>query len=126
MRDRLATAGVRAAVAARVTRAGSDHSPAALGALLGVLEGVEQSGLARRGRFDRRGRYRRRLAAVAVAVREPRSHLGGHDPELLLLLDRQEALAHPAEDVVDDRLRDADVGVVRHPTRLETHVRELR
>ena len=57
---------------------------------------------------------------------ETRLHLGGQDARLLLLVGRQELLAHPAEDVVDDRLRDADVGVVRHPRRLEAHVAELR
>src|ERR1051325_9875843 len=44
------------------------------------------------------------------------------DPDLLLLVCRQELLPHPAEDVVDDRLRGPDVRVVRHPARLEAGV----
>src|SRR3982750_482625 len=57
---------------------------------------------------------------------EPCLHLWREDPGLLLLVGGEELLAHPAEDVVDDRLGDPDVRVVRHPARLEAHVAELR
>src|SRR6185503_2346476 len=104
----LGAAGVRAAVAARVAAAGADHPAAAAGALDRVLPRVEESRLARRRRLGGlRGRGR---LAVCVALRHPRLHLGREDPGLLLLLRREEPLAEPAEDVVDDRLRRADVG----------------
>src|SRR5439155_611634 len=121
----LRAAGVRAAVAARVARAGADHAAAAAGALDRVLERVEQRGLAGWRRVDRRGLGGAVLERV-VRLREPRPHLGREDPDLLLLVGCEELLAHPAEDVVDDRLRDADIRVVRLPARLEPHVRELR
>src|SRR5438477_2154769 len=121
----LRAAGVRAAVAARVAAAGADHAAAAAGALDGVLPRVEERRLARGRRV---GRFRRRhgFAAVRVPLRHPRLHLGREDPGLLLLLGREEPLAEPAEDVVDDRLRGADVRVVRQAARLEAHVAELR
>src|SRR5213080_4128311 len=101
----LAAAGVRAAVAARVATARPHHAAAAAGALDGVLPRVEERGLAGRGGVRRRGGRGR---GVAVLRREPRLDLRRQDPDLFLLLDREELLAHPAEDVVDDRLRDAD------------------
>src|SRR5687767_14321855 len=97
---RSAAVGVRAAVAAGVARAGPHHAAAALGALDRVLPGVEERGLALRRRLD----SRRRGIAVRVRLREPRLHLCGEDPRLLLLLGGEELLPHPAEDVVDDRL----------------------
>ena len=42
-----------------------------------------------------------------------------------LRLRRQELRRHPPEDVVDDRLGEADVGVLRHARRLEADVAEL-
>src|SRR5436190_2785962 len=106
---RSAAAGVGSAVAARVAGAGADHAAAAAGALAGVLPRVEEGRLPRRRRFVRLGGRRRRVAAVLVSLREPRLDLRREDARLLLLLRRQEPLAEPAEDVVDDRLRDADV-----------------
>src|SRR5438874_10332959 len=120
----LRAAGVRSAVAARVAAAGTDHPAAAAGALDGVLPRVEESRLAGRrrlGRLHGRGRL-----SVRVPLGHPRLHLGREDPRLLLLLGREEPLAEPAEDVVDDRLRRPDVGVVRQSARLEAHVAELR
>src|SRR5581483_7860450 len=108
---RSAAAGVRPAVAARVARARAHHAAAAAGALDGVLPGIEERRLTGRRRLERLGR-RGRLA-VRVALCEARLHLGREDARLLLLLGGEERLAEPAEDVVDDRLRDADVGVVR-------------
>ena len=70
-----------------------------------------------------RGRLGR---ACRVGLRHAGPHLGREDADLLLLVDGEELLAHPAEDVVDDRLGDPDVGVVRQPRRLEAHVGELR
>src|SRR5207249_3933014 len=99
-RRRLRAAGVRPAVAARVARARADHPAAAAGALDGVLPGVEERRLARRRRVDwRRPGRRVAVAAVRVALRDSRLHLGREDPDLLLLLGRQELLAEPAEDV---------------------------
>src|SRR5215213_7206088 len=89
----LAAAGVRAAVAAGVARACPDHAAAAAGALDGVLPVVEERRLAG-GRRDV-GRLRR--LAGRVGLREPRLHLGRQDPDLLLLLRRQELLPEPAE-----------------------------
>src|SRR6187455_1358342 len=122
-RKSLTAAGVRPAVAARVAAAGPDHPPAALGALHCVFPRIEQGGLAWRSHL-RSLRGRRWLTVVLRS--QLRFHLRREDPRGLLLLRGEELLAHPAEDVVDDRLRDADVGVVRHPARLEAHVAELR
>ena len=44
---------------------------------------------------------------------------------MILRLGRQELRREPAEDVVDDRLREADLRVARHSRRLESHVAEL-
>src|SRR5207248_9452484 len=88
-----AAAGVRAAVAARVARAGTDHAAAAAGALDCVFPRVEECGLPWRGRLARLRRRDRGLAARLVPLREPRLHLGRDDPDLLLLLGGQEALA---------------------------------
>src|SRR5215475_2237405 len=96
----LRAASIRPAVAARVARAGPHHAAAAAGALDGVLPRVEERSLAGRGRLGRVERDRRD-AAVRIALREHRLHLGREDPRLLLLLRAQEALAEPAEDVVD-------------------------
>src|SRR5437588_5887635 len=120
----LGAAGVRAAVAARVAAAGADHPAAAARALDRVLPAVEERRLAGRWRLGRLCGCRG--LAVRVALCHPLLHLGREDSRLLLLLRRQEALAEPAEDVVDDRLRGADVGVVRQAARLEAHVTELR
>src|SRR5262249_32010256 len=113
-------AGARAAVAARVTRSGAHHATAAAVALDGVLVRVEERGLTRGGSLDRL------RAAVRVLVGELRANLGGEDPRLLLLVDVEELLPEPAEDVVDERLRSADVRIVRGARRLEAKVRELR
>src|SRR5438067_12488381 len=115
-----AAAGARAAVAARVARARADHAAAAAVALDRVLVRVEERGLARRG-LDRRLRL-----AVRVPLGELRADLHREDAGLLLLVDVEKLLAEPAEDVVDDRLRVADVGVVRPARRLEAEMRELR
>src|SRR3954462_11936103 len=99
-----AAAGVRPAVAARVAAAGPDHPAAAAGALDRVLPAVEERRLARRHRFV----LGRGGLAGRVGRGEPRLHLGREDAGLLLLFGGEELLPHPAEDVVDDRLRDAD------------------
>src|ERR1700694_5486340 len=120
----LGAAGVCAAVSARVARARSDHPASALCALDCVFPRVEQGGLARWWGVER---LRRRLRARgAVALRSAGFHLWRQDPDLLLLIRREELLAHPPEHVVDDRLRDSDVRIVRLAARLEAHVRELR
>src|SRR5579862_9418468 len=106
--ERLPAAGRRAAVAARVTRACSHHPATAPRALDRVLVRVEERRLARR-RYLERGRLG---CAVCVRGRHARPHLRREDADLLLLVDGQELLAHPAEHVIDDRLRCADVGVV--------------
>src|SRR5829696_7232028 len=124
----LATAGVGPAVAARVAAARSYHPASAAGTLHRVLPRVEQRGLAWRGCFHRgcrRGCWVHR-AAIRIAGRQPRAHLGAQDADFLLLVDGEEALAHPTEHVVDDRLRDSDVRVVRLAARLEAHMGELR
>src|SRR6476619_344284 len=137
---RSAAAGVVSAVTARVARAGADLAATALGAFLGVFPGVEQRLLA--GRLDGhdgarlRGLGRGDEVAVHRAVGErlrlaghalkAGPHLGGHDAELGLRLRVEELLAEPPEDVVDERLGDADVRVVREAGRLEAHVAELR
>src|SRR3954452_7196381 len=117
----LAAAGARAAVAAGVTGACANHAAAAAVELDRVLVRVEQRRLA--GRRSLRARRCDR-AAVRVLVCELRPHLGGEDARLLLLVDVQELLAEPAEDVVRDRLGGADVRVVRRPGGLEPQVRE--
>lgn len=55
---------------------------------------------------------------------------GGHLGRLVevavsFVIAGEEADSHPAEDVIDHALRDADVGVGRVPHRLKPHVREL-
>src|SRR5690349_24497414 len=89
----LGAAGVRAAVAARVAAAGADHPPTAAGAFDRVLPAVEEGRLAGRRRLARLGRRRLGAAAARVALGEPRLHLGGEDPGLLLLLGGEERLA---------------------------------
>src|SRR6266542_5538637 len=86
----LRAAGICPAVPTRVATAGSHHPPAALGALLGILEGVEQRRLAGWRRFHRHRRSCGRVATVAIALRQPRAHLSRQDPDLLLLIDGQE------------------------------------
>src|SRR3990170_2900959 len=121
----LRAAGVGAAVAAGVAGARPHHAAAALCALDGVFPLVEKGRLAGRGDSDRlRGGCV--IPCLGVGRCEPLLHLGREDSRLLLLVGGEELLAHPAEDVVDDRLRDADVRVVRHPRGLEAHVAELR
>ena len=66
------------------------------------------------------------FSRMSWASREALADLGAQDPELLLGVGVEELLAHPAEDVVDEGLGDADVRVVREAARLEAHVRELR
>jgi site-specific DNA recombinase len=122
----LAAAGVSPAVAACVAATRPNHAPTALGALDCVFPVVEEGGLAWRRCFGRRFAGDGLALQRGVRLRQAGSHLGRQDSDLLLVLGREELLAHPAEDVVDDRLRDSDVGVVRHPARLEAHVGELR
>src|SRR3954454_4600166 len=117
-----AAARARPAVAAGVAGAGPYHPAAAAAALDRVLPVVEERRLARRSELDRL----RRAVRWGIGLGEPRADLEREDPRLLLLFDRQELLPEPAEDVVDDRLRGADVRVVREAARLEAHVAELR
>src|SRR6476646_4751115 len=115
-----AAAGARAAVAARVAGTCSHHAATAAVALDRVLVWIEQRGLAR-GRLD---------DGLRLAARVPLGHLGAdfhrEDAGLFLLVDVEELLAEPAEDVVGDRLRGADVCVVRRARWLEAEVRQLR
>src|SRR5439155_7419191 len=61
----------------------------------------------------------------AVAVDLGGALGGGEDADLPAGDLGQVVQGQPAEDVVDHRLGDADVRVVGHPGRLETHVGEL-
>src|SRR5439155_15596378 len=70
----LRAARVSPAVPTRVAAAGPHHPPAALRALLGVLECVEERGLPGRRRFHRHRRRCRCVAAVAIALRQTSSH----------------------------------------------------
>src|SRR5262249_4794224 len=104
----LGAARVRAAVAARVATAGADPPPAAAGALARVLPRVEEgrlTGWRRLGGLGGRGRLAVRPPTGGIALGHPCLDLGREDPSLLLLLGREEPLAEPAEDVVNDRLR---------------------
>jgi hypothetical protein len=65
----LATAGIRPAVPAGVATAGPHHPPAALGALLGVLERIEECGLPGRCHLHWCCRRCRSVPAVAIALR---------------------------------------------------------
>jgi hypothetical protein len=65
----LRAARVSAAIPARVAAACSHHPAAAPGALLGVLERVEQRRLARRGGFDRHGCVRRLALQCGIRLR---------------------------------------------------------
>src|SRR5262245_65243822 len=88
--ERLTAAGGSPAVAARVARACADHAASAAVALDRVFERVEERGLAR-GRLL--GGRRLDRAPVRVAGRQPGPDLGGQDPDLFLLVDREELLA---------------------------------
>src|SRR5262249_46660377 len=88
-------------------------------------------------RRERRGLLRIRGPGAAWRVSSrfhvERQLLGRRDGYLFAIVHagaelgfrRQELRRHPAEDVVDDRLREADVGIARHPGRLEADVAEL-
>src|SRR5207249_735851 len=86
----LRAAGVSPAVPTRVTGRGPHHPPAALRALLRVLERVEERGLPGRRHLRRRFDGLRRVPAVAIALRQAGSHLGRQDSDFLLLVDGQE------------------------------------
>ena len=87
---RLRAAGVGAAVAAGVARARPDHPATAAGAFDRVLPLVEQRRLPGRGGL---GGRRRRLTG-RIRSGEPGFHLGGQDPDLLLLLRGQDLLVN--------------------------------
>src|SRR5215471_6707417 len=119
----------RATVRALVARAAADHDRAARRARRRVLLVLN--------RRERRGLLRIRGPGAAWRVSSrfhvERQLLGRRDGYLFAIVHagaelgfrRQELRRHPAEDVVDDRLREADVGIARHPGRLEADVAEL-
>ena len=80
----------------RVAAAGPHHPPAALGALDGIFPVVEQRRLARRGSL---GDHRRRRCGATfqscIRLRQTGPDLRRQHADLLLLVDRQELLAHP-------------------------------
>src|SRR3989440_8958827 len=110
-----------AAVEALVAGAVANHDRAAVGARRRVLLAHETDldrarigwcRLYRRGRRSRRGRNLDDLVAA-------------DDADVFLLRSAQELRGQPAEDVVGDRLRDRDFGVLGESRGLEAGVREL-
>src|ERR1700736_2024752 len=110
-----------AAVEALVAGAVANHDRAAVRARRRVLL-AHETDLDRvridRCRLDRRwGRGCRRL--------DLDDRLAAYDADRFLLGSTQELRGEPAEDVVGDRLRDRNFGVLRESRRLEAGVREL-
>src|SRR5438270_8471986 len=137
-RGKLATPGRLSAVLALVAGPVSHGEPAAARAWRRVGCGIESLVS---------GRLRGRGGRVAVAIRRGgfalrRRELHDTIEQLLLgrrigdlgradktklraVLLREEAIADPAEDVVDDRLRESDLRIAGPAGGLEAHVREL-
>ena len=118
-----------AAVGALVAGAAADHDRAAGRArrrVFLVLDRRERAPPSPTARL-RAGRHRPSACrdVAAAAARASSTVLAAVDAGVELRLRRQELRRHPPEDVVDDRLREADLRVLRHARRLEADVAEL-
>src|SRR5262249_25291328 len=131
---RSAAAGGCPAVHALVAGPVADSDGAAFGAGWGVgiddeCQLLRRAGVAVSGRFGRWGRWlgrRHRGGGRGRGLcRLTRRGVATQYADSFLVLGVQESAGQPAEDVVDDRLGDGDLRVLREAAWLEAHVAEL-